>query len=136
MNNELKELCSLNIELYKCITKDIATDKVVLTNKQLIHIAEHHPESYNDVLIELKETILSPDYIIEDKKHRDTGLVVRKIYSDKKSTRHSFLILKICTDTENDELANSIISGWVISEKRLNSYLRNNTILYKKEQSC
>ena len=84
----------------------------------------------------VKETILSPDYIIEDKKHRDTGLVVRKIYSDKKSTRHSFLILKICTDTENGELANSIISGWVISEKRLNSYLRNKTILYKKEQSC
>ena len=133
MNNDLKELCSLDIELYKCITKDIATDKVVLTDKQLFHIAEHHPEAYNDVLIELKETVLSPDYIIKDEKHLDTGLVVRKIYSDKNPNRNTFLILKICTDTENGELANSIISGWVISEKRLNSYLRNKTILYKKE---
>ena len=46
-----------------------------------------------------------------------------------------FIVLRICTDTYNGEFANSIISGWKISEKRLQSYLRNKKILYTKEQN-
>lgn len=133
MGNNCKNLCCLDVDLYKCISKNIATNKVVLTDKQIVHIAEHHPEAYNDVLIELKETILCPDYIIKDEKHTDTGLVVRKINSNVDLGQHSFIVLKICTDTEEDKFANSIISGWKISENRLQSYLRNKSILYKKE---
>lgn len=133
MNYDLKELCSLDVNLYKCITEDIVTDRVVLTDKQIIHIADHHPEAYNDVLIELNETILYPDYIIKDEKHADTGLVIRKIHSTSESNQHSFIVLKICTDTHNGKLANSVISGWKISESRLQSYLRNKPVLYKKE---
>lgn len=48
---------------------------------------------------------------------------------------HIFIVLRICTDTYNGEFANSIISGWKISEKRLQSYLRNKKILYTKEQN-
>ena len=88
MNNEIKELCSLDMKLYQCITNDIDTNRVVLTDKQILHIADHHPEAYNDVLIELKETIIFPDYIIKDEKHADTGLVIREIPSDlSKSSR-------------------------------------------------
>lgn len=133
MGNNCKNLCCLDVDLYKCISKNIATNKVVLTDKQIVHIAEHHPEAYNEVLIELKETILCPDYIIKDEKHIDTGLVVRKINSNGGLGQHSFIVLKICTDTEEDKFANSIISGWKISENRLQSYLRNKSILYKKE---
>lgn len=55
MGNNCKNLCCLDVDLYKCISKNIATNKVVLTDKQIVHIAEHHPEAYNEVLIELKE---------------------------------------------------------------------------------
>lgn len=133
MNKEVKELCSLDIELYKCISADIDTDKVVLTDNQLIHMADRHPEAYDDVLIELKETILDPDYIICDKKHKDTGLVIRKIPSESELNSHTFIVLRICTDSNNGELANSIISGWTINDKRLQNYLRNKPVLYKRQ---
>lgn len=133
MNKEIKELNPLNINLYKCISEKIATEKVILTDKQILHMIEHHPEAYSDVLAELNDTLASPDYIIRDEKHDDTGLVIRKLTSDKTQQNHTFIVLRICSDTKNGILSNSIISGWKISDKRLQSYLRNKTILYKNE---
>lgn len=119
-------------ELYSCITPGISTNKVVLTNKAIDHMISRHPESYEDVLIELKETILSPDYIIRDLKHEDTGLVIKRMFSDLGSEFHTFVVLKVCTNPMSDRWANSVISGWRMSEKRLKSYLRNKQVLYRK----
>ncbi len=85
----------------------------------------------NDVLLTLKEAILDPEYIIRDDKHQDTGFVVKRIAGGE--GKSIFVILKICTDTEGGTLANSIISGWRISDKRLQSYIRNKTVLYKRK---
>lgn len=134
MNFEVKELCKLDYDIYSCITEKIATDRVVLTSKSVIHIADHHPDAYNEVLIELKDTIINPDYIISDNNHDYTGLVIKKIESEEEGNLNTFIVLKVCTDSKNGELANSIISGWKISDKRLQSYLRNKQILYKKEK--
>lgn len=62
----------------------------------------------------------------------DTGLVVREITTSN-NKENTFIVLKICTNSENGKYANSIISGWKISEKRLQSYIRNKEILYKRE---
>ena len=32
--------------IYQCITNDIITDEVVITDNQLQHILERHPDSY------------------------------------------------------------------------------------------
>jgi len=83
------------------------------------------------VLESLSDTIEDPDYIICDEKHNDTGLVIRKVLSTVRK-EHIFIVLRINTDTNNYDYANSVISGWKISEKRLQSYLRNKTVLYMK----
>ena len=56
MNEEILDLGFLDVNIYSCISSQIDTDRVVITDKQLDHIADHHPEAYNDVLIELNET--------------------------------------------------------------------------------
>lgn len=132
MNKEVKDICRLDINLYRCISKKIDTDRVVLTNKSIIHIANHHPDAYDDVINSLRETILNPDYIIADDKRKDTGLIVRREHSLNDKTEHTFIELKVCVDSQNGALANSIISGWKISDKRLSGYLRNKDILYKR----
>jgi hypothetical protein len=43
-----------------------------------------------------------------------------------------YAVLKVCTDSQGGKLANSVISGWKISESRLRNYLRNKVLLYKK----
>ena len=133
INKDIKDLCSLDKRLYQCISDNIDTDQVVLTDKQILHIADKHPDAYNDVLMELNATIACPDYIIKDEKHNHTDLVVRKISSEKEPNEHTFIVLRICTDSHHGKFANSVISGWKISDKRLQSYLRNKVVLYKKE---
>ncbi len=129
MTDDILKLCTLNVPLYNCITTGIDTDQVIITQKQLDHISSHHPEAYHNILTELNDTLYSPDYIFKDNGHNDTGLVIKALY---KENQYLAVILKICTHSDNGKLANSIISGWLISKKRLNNYLRNKQLLYKK----
>ena len=45
-----KEVCGMqavghiNIKLYRCITEDITTDEVIITEERIQHIEEHHPD--------------------------------------------------------------------------------------------
>lgn len=128
-HSDVLDLGVLDIEIYKCITEKIDTNRVIISKAQLLHMAEHHPESYTETLIELKSTISRPDYIFRDDKHENTGLVVKHLPAGGDSL---YIVLRICTDSEGGMLANSVISGWKISEKRLENYIRNRTVLYRK----
>ena len=37
---------ALDLEKYKCVTTDIITKDVVITEKQIEHIKEHHPNDF------------------------------------------------------------------------------------------
>ena len=115
--------------IYKCIANVIITDEVIITDNQLQHILDRHPDAYNEVINYLSEIICDPDFIIEDK-HKNTGLVIKKNKTEK---GYAQMVLRICTLGDNPNYKNSIISCWKISEKRLQNYLRNKRILYKKE---
>ena len=119
----------INWEIYKCITEDIRTDEVIITDNQIQHIKDRHPEAYDKVLNNIQEAIRAPDYIIKDK-HEYTGLVVKRI-----ETPNGILqvVLRLCTSEGEQGYKNSIISCWELSEKRLQNYLRNKEILYSRE---
>ncbi len=38
-------------EIYKCITEDIRTDEVIITDEQIQHIEERHPGNYKNSII-------------------------------------------------------------------------------------
>lgn len=117
-------------EIYKCITENIMIDEVVITDNQMQHIMERHPDTYEKVGIYLEAALKNPDYIIEDK-HMNTGLIIKRI--DLNNRKHIQIVLRICTPEDVDGYKNSIISCWEISDKRLQNYLRNKRILYKRE---
>ncbi|MEE8827408.1 MAG: hypothetical protein SOH48_08725 [Eubacteriales bacterium] len=129
-HSDVLDLGVLDIKIYQCITKEIDTDRVIISEKQLLHMADHHPDAYSEALIELKATVGSPDYIFRDSKRPNTGLVAKRLPYGGDSL---YIVLRICTDSHNGILANSVISGWKISAKRLENYIRNREILYKKE---
>lgn len=116
-------------ELYKCITDNIVTDEVIITDTQMRHILDRHPDAYEKVVESLKDVLIAPDFIIEDK-HENTGLVIKGFEIENEYVQ---MVLRICTSEDEPGYKNSIISCWEISEKRLQNYLRNKTILYKKE---
>ena len=119
----------INQKIYKCITEDIITEEVIITDNQIQHIKDRHPEAYNKVLKNIQETISTPDYIIRDK-HAYTGLIIKRI-----QTEEGFLhiVLRLCTSGDEHGYKNSVISCWKISERRLQNYLRNKEILYSRE---
>lgn len=116
-------------KIYNCITEDIVTEEVIITDNQIQHIKDRHPDSFKKSMDYLRETLADPDYIIEDK-HKNTGLVVKRV--DKESS-HTQIVLRICTSADESGYKNSVISSWEISEKRLQNYLKNKRILYRKE---
>lgn len=128
-NSGIHSLGKLNLEIYSCITTDFITDEVIITEEQLSHIREKHPEAYQDTLLYVKDVLDDPDYIFKDKKE-NSGIVVKKIINEED---HSLLVIKIITSKDNKDYKNSVITGWKITEKRLNNYIRNKNIIYKKE---
>lgn len=123
-------LGKLNWEIYKCITNDHVTDDVIVTEEQLLHIREKHPEAYQDMLHYVKDILDNPDYILRDKRP-NSGLVVGNIQRETESG--TLLVLRISTPDDKDGYKNSILTGWKITEKRLGNYLRNKEIIYKRE---
>lgn len=126
MEFEYINIGKIDINKYsKLCEKKITTDEVIITNKQIEHINEERKGTYKKYENRLKEIITNPDYIIEDTKHEETGLVIKK-YS-----KNIIVVLKL--NTSNDERKNSIITIWEIKKKRLERYLLTHKIIYKKE---
>lgn len=128
-NTRIHEIGCLDMSIYKCINEDYVTDKIIITEKQLAHIRERHPESYDDTVRNINQILKNPDYIIKDKRP-NTGLVIKRIFSNPKNI---LLVLRICTSHSQPDYKNSIITSWEISNDRLNNYLRNKQVLYKRE---
>ncbi len=116
-------------EIFRCIAEDIVTEEVVMTDNQLQHILQRHPEVFPVVMDVVRDTLRDPDYIIEDK-HPYTGLVVKRLETGSESLQ---VVLRICTSEDQPGYKNSVISCWEISERRLQNYLRNKKILYNRQ---
>ncbi len=127
----MKVIGKLDLNIYACISDHIATDEVIITDNQQKHIFSEHPDAREKIDRYLKPTIRDPDYILSDK-HENTGMVIKRIAEE---TGNVMLILRVCVTGDMPGYKNSVISGWIISEKRLQNYMRHRKILYKKEKT-
>ena len=116
-------------EIYKCVTEDIVTDEVIITDNQIQHIKERHPKDYERFASYLGEIVKNPDYIIEATKP-NTALILKSIKKDDEVFK---TVLRLVTSTDSQDYKNSIITFMKIDEKEWNRLLRNKKILYKKE---
>lgn len=116
--------------IYKCITADIVTDEVIITDERIGHIKERHPNDYERYCEYLKLIIESPDYIVETKKP-NTALILKEIQESEE--RQFKTVLRLTTSTDNPDFKNSIITFMKIDEKEWRRLLRNKQILYKRE---
>lgn len=129
MRADVRFVCDLNPEIYNRVVPVIKTCHVIITDKQLIHIRERHPDISETVMERLAEIIQEPDYIIATEKLY-TANVLKRIECNGKNYQ---LVLRIYTDGDPDGFQNSIITFMSVNEKRYQQYLRNRRILYKRE---
>ena len=119
----------INIEIYKCVSKDIVADEVIVTDKQIEHIQERHPNDYERFYEYFGVIVEEPDYIIETAKP-DTALILKEI---KRENEVFKTVLRLVTARDDPDYKNSIITFMKIDEKEWNRLLRNKKILYKRE---
>lgn len=128
VENALHYIGKINIEKYKCVTKDIKSDDVIITDKQIAHIKERHPNDYERYFTYAKDIIKEPDYILEANKP-NTAFVLKRIEDNGKNYQ---LILRLKTSGDPESYMNSIITFLKIDDKKWAKYLRNKKILYDK----
>ena len=122
-------ICNLDPTIYKVIATSIVTTQVIITDRQLEHIRERHPDISESVIAQLEKIISSPDYIIETDMP-STANILKHLEINGKGYQ---LILRIKTASDPVEFQNSIITLMSVNEKRYRQYLRNRKILYKRE---
>jgi len=110
------------------ITKDISVEDVILTDKQVEHIKERHPNDYELYFKYIKEIVENPDYIIRDNKP-NTGFLLKEFIKEDKKFQ---LILRLHTNKDVLGYKNSIITFLKINSKKYNQYLRNKEIVWRK----
>lgn len=108
---EVHTVGKINRDIYKCITDDIVTDEVIITDERIAHIKERHPSDYETVLEHMSEAIRKPDFILKDGR-KNTGLIIKAMREENIQT-----VLRIHTSEDEEGYKNSIISCWRISKK-------------------
>ena len=117
--------------IYACVAEDISVEETVITQKQMEHIFDSHPQkAHANVMQRLSEALRDPDYILADKAPR-TAVVFRQFMEGDERYR---VILKLATKTDEQHPYNSIITAFYISEKKWNKYLRNKKVLYSRNK--
>lgn len=115
--------------IYKCVAEDIRTDEVIISDTQIQHIKDRHPNDYENYFKYAETIIENPDYILEANKP-NTAFILKHIEDDNKSFE---MILRLQTSNDINGYKNSIITFLKVKEKRYNRYLRTKKILYKSE---
>lgn len=126
---EVYSVGRIDREIYKCVTKDIVTDEVVITENQIKHIKDRHPNDYERFSSYFEEIVKNPDYIIEANRP-STALVLKEIKNNGEVFK---TVLRLVTSNDDPKFKNSIITFMKIDEKEWSRLIRNKMILYKKE---
>lgn len=126
----MRPIGKIDREIYKCITEDIVTDEVIITNERIKHIKERHPNDYERYYEYLKEIVEHPNYIVEANKP-NTALILKEIIESEEKQFKT--ILRLRTSTDNPSFKNSIITFMKVNEKEWSRLIRNKKILYKQE---
>lgn len=119
----------INRDIYSCITTDIVTDEVIITNERIQHIKDRHPYDYEKYYDYMRRIVENPEYIIEANKP-NTALILKSFTEGEEVFK---TVLRLVTSSDNIVYKNSVITFMRINEKEWARLLRNKKILYKSE---
>lgn len=119
----------INIATYRCVSAEIVTDEVVMTEERIEHIRKRHPNDYERFCTYIPRMIAEPDYIVQANK-ANTAVILKEI---KENGEKFKLILRIKMQHDPADYRNSVLSFWSIGDTTWRKTLKNKKILYKAE---
>lgn len=121
----------INKDIYSCVTKNIVTDEVIITDERIRHIKERRGLEFYETHKEyFADIIFNPDYIFEDKTSKNTAIAT-KTFTDKQTSVN--LVIRLVVKSDNPNYKNSILTAIKENNDRFKQRLRNNTPLYSKK---
>lgn len=115
--------------IYRCITEDIATEEVIITEERIQHIKERHPNDFEKYYEYIGYMLENPEYIFEANR-KNTAFIMNSFSENGKNFE---LIIRLQTSEDPQNYKNSIITFMKISDRKKEKYIRNKKILYKSE---
>lgn len=123
-------VAQIDLKIFEEICPNIDTDYVVITQKQMKHIAHRHAEAYSIVLENMKRVLERPFALFKDSRNNNTGIVVGEVEKTK-----IVLIVRMHTSSDKPGHSNSIITGWKVTNKSYKRIEKKNQLLYKRKPS-
>jgi hypothetical protein len=127
--SDVHSIGEIDIEIYKCVTEDIQTNEVIITDERIQHIKDRHPNDYETFFSYMSEVVAEPEYIIEANKP-NTALILKSFTNGKEQFK---TVLRLVTSVDDKAFKNSIITFMKINEKEWNRLIKNKKVLYKSE---
>ena len=72
----------INKNIYKCVTEDITTEEVIITDNQINHIKNRHPNDYENFSSYFSDILSDPDFILEANKPNTAFILNHKVIFD------------------------------------------------------
>lgn len=119
----------INRDIYKCVTEDIVTEDVIITDERIKHIKERHPNDFEKYCQYMIEMVSSPEFIVEANKPK-SALILKSFADDDKQFK---AVLRLVTSSDNADFKNSIITFMKINNQEWKRLIKNKKILYKSE---
>lgn len=66
-------------EIYRCVTENIVTDEVIITDERIQHIKLRHPNDFEKYCDYMNDIVTNPEYIIETNKP-NTALILKSFF--------------------------------------------------------
>ena len=127
--NSVHHVGKIDIGKYRCVSENITTDEVIITDERIQHIKERHPEDFERYERYMAGIVESPDYILEANKP-NTAFLLKEFVEDNERFQ---LILRLAVQGDPAGYKNSVITFLKVEGKRYKRYLRTKNILYKSE---
>ena len=102
----------INIATYRCVSAEIVTDEVVMTEERIEHIRKRHPNDYERFCTYIPRMIAEPDYIVQANK-ANTAVILKEIQENGEKFK---LILRIKMQHDPADYRNSVLSFWRIGD--------------------
>lgn len=124
--NKLHVIAKIDKKIYGI--DELNTDEVVITEERMNHIKEHHPEVFELIMDNLKETIENPDIVYDEIIHAETRWAIKKV-----DDKHIRVIIRLSSKNRNYDYLNSIITAQILPIRRIKRYeeIKRVKIVYK-----
>ena len=123
---------TINLDIFKSVSEDITTDKVIFNVDRISHVKKDHPGDYESFSVHIATILRTPDYILKANRP-NSAVLLRKIMPCGTKLK---LVIRLNISSDPPEHKNSIITFMKIRDKEWRRITKSKNVLYISPSLC